>query len=71
MVTQADIDAIDALIAGGVRSVTNADTTLIYNTTESLIKARANLVALLNQQTAAVANRSRQSYGYQSGRGYD
>ncbi len=69
-ISQADIDNIDRLIASGVRSVTNADTTVINNTTESLMKARANLVALLNAQNAAVSNRPRQTYAYQSGRGY-
>lgn len=67
-VTQADLDNLNAAIASGVRSVTLGGQTVIYNTTESLIKARNDLAAQLAAQSSA---RPRQSYAYYAGRGYD
>ena len=67
-VTQADIDALNKAIATGARSVTLGGQAIIYNTTESLIKARDDLQKQLNAQTAP--RRSKQTYLYQSGRGY-
>jgi len=67
-VSQADIDALNKAIASGVRSVTLGGQTVIYNTTESLIKARDNLQAQLNAESGK--RRSKQTYLYQSGRGY-
>lgn len=71
-VTQQDLDALNAAIAAGVRSVTIGGITTIYNTTESLIKARNDLQAQLNAQNAQTTGKRRpkQSYLYQSGRGY-
>ena len=71
-VTQADLDNLNAAIASGVRSVTLGGQTVIYNTTESLIKARNDLQAQLAAQNAAQnAARPRQSYAFYAGRGYD
>ena len=68
-VTQADLDNLNAAIASGARSVTLGGQTLIYNTTESLIKARNDLKAQLAAQNPV--QRPRQSYTYYAGRGYD
>jgi len=63
---------LNLAIASGTRSVTLGGQTVIYNTTESLIKARNDLWAQLNalerQQTDRKA--SRQSYAYHNGREY-
>ncbi len=68
-VTQSDIDNLNAAIASGTRSVTLGGQTIIFNTTESLIKARDDL---LKQQAATSGNRRpRQTYAYLAGRGYD
>lgn len=68
MVTQADIDNLNAAIASGARSVTVGGQTLTYNTTASLIQARNDLQAQLAAQNGQ--RRSKQSYAYQAGRGY-
>ena len=67
-VTQADIDNLNAAIASGVRSVTLGGQTVIYSTSESLIKARDDMKKELAGQSA---QRPRQSYAYYAGRGYD
>lgn len=71
-VTQADIDALNAAIASGTRQVTIGGQTVLYQTTESLIKARDDLAKELQKQTDAAAGkkRSRQSSAYYAGRGY-
>ena len=69
-VTQADIDNLNAAIASGARSVTLGGQTVIYGTSESLIKARNDLANQLAAQTAT-ARRPRQSYAYYAGRGYN
>jgi hypothetical protein len=71
-VTQSDIDKLNAAIASGTRSVTIGGQTVIYNTTESLIKARNDMQTQLNAQNAATTGKRRpkQSLLYQSGRGY-
>lgn len=69
-VTQADVDALNAAIASGARSVTLDGQTIIYNTTESLIKARNDLVKQLNGLTV-LDRRSRQSYAVYAGRGFN
>ena len=70
-VTQQDIDNLNAAIAKGVRSVTIGGQTVIYNTTESLIKARDDMQRQLNAQNAQSApRRSKQTQLFQSGRGY-
>lgn len=72
-VTQQDIDNLNAAIASGTRSVTLGGQTVIYNTTESLIKARDDLLKQKAAEDAAAAGkrRPRQTYGYLAGRGYD
>jgi hypothetical protein len=67
-VTQSDIDNLNAAIASGARSVTIGGQTVIYNTTESLIKARNDLQNQLQQQSGA--RRRKQSYLFHAGRGY-
>mgnify|MGYP000635535066 CR=1 FL=1 len=63
-VTQADVDALNAAIARGARSVTLGEQTVIFNTTESLIKARDDMRKELAMQTATTAGtrRSRLTY---------
>jgi hypothetical protein len=67
-VTQSDIDNLNAAIASGARSVTIGGQTVIYNTTESLIKARNDLQNQLQQQSGT--RRRKQSYLFHAGRGY-
>ncbi len=69
-VTQADIDNLNAAIASGARSVTLGGQTVIYNTAESLIKARDDLARQLAAQQE-VKRRPRQTQMYYAGRGYD
>lgn len=69
-VTQQDLDNLNAAIASGARSVTIGGQTVIYNTTESLIRARNDLRAELNAQNGAGKPRRKQTLLYQSGRGY-
>lgn len=69
-VTQSDIDNLNAAIASGARSVTVGGQTLIYNTSDSLIKARNDLQSQLNLQTR-ISRPARQTYVFQNGRGYD
>ena len=68
-VTQLDIDNLNAAIASGARSVTLRGKTIIYNTTDSLIKARNDMQAQLAAQMAA-PKRSRRIQTYFAGRGY-
>lgn len=72
MVTQADIDALNRAIARGARSVTIGGQTVVYNTTESLIKARNDMQIQLNAETAKTTGkrRSRQTVLYQADRGF-
>ena len=70
MVTQTDIDNLNAAIASGARSVTLGGQTVTYNTTASLIVARDDLIRQLKAQNATT-RRSRQTYLYQVGRGFD
>jgi hypothetical protein len=66
---RANIAALNSAIAKGVRSVTIGGQTVIYNTTESLIKARDDAQ---DQLTAALPRRTRrrQAALFQNGRGY-
>lgn len=66
-VTQQDIDNLNAAIAKGVRSVTIGGQTVIYNTTESLIKARNDLQTQLSAQSKP--RRNKQMRAYYAGRG--
>lgn len=65
-VTQTDIDNLNAAISRGVRSVTIGGKTVIYNTTESLIKARDDM----RRELRAQQRRNKQSLLFQNGRGY-
>lgn len=71
-VTQADIDSLNQAIADGVRSVTIGGETTIYNTTDSLIKARDDMRRELQMATAAETGqrRSRRTLVTYAGRGY-
>ena len=69
-VTQQDIDNLNAAIAKGVRSVTIGGQTVIYNTTESLIKARNDMQEQLNLLNAqGKPRRNKQMRAYYAGRG--
>ena len=68
-VTQTDIDNLNTAIASGARSVTIGGQTVIYNTTESLIKARNDMQEQMIKQNRTT-RRKKQSYLFQSGRGY-
>jgi hypothetical protein len=71
-VTQQDIDNLNAAIAKGVRSVTIGGQTVIYNTTESLMKARNDMQAQLNAKNAqGTTRRKKQNQLFQSGRGFE
>lgn len=71
-VSQSDIDSLNRAIASGTRSVTIGGQTVIYNTTESLIKARNDLQAqYLAQLSQGVRKRSKQTLLFQNGRGFD
>jgi hypothetical protein len=60
---QAHIDAIDAAIASGVRSVQFSDRSTTYRSVDEMLTARAHLVGLLGRangaarQTLVVANK--------------
>lgn len=67
------IDKLNAAIANGARSVTLGGQTIIYNTTESLIKARNDMRAQLaaEERVCLGASRaSRQHYAVFAGRDY-
>lgn len=67
------VETLNKAIARGARSVTLGGQTVIYNTTESLIKARDDQraeLAAAERQTASV-KASRQSYAVYGGRSYD
>lgn len=59
MVTQADIDNLNAAIASGARAVTIGDQSVTYNTTASLIAARDDMTRQLAAQDAKAAGRVR------------
>lgn len=62
------IDALNAAIASGARSVTLSGQTITYNNTAALIAARDDAIKRLNALTLAPRPRSHQMiYG---GRGY-
>ena len=71
-VTQADVDALNAAIARGARSVTLGEQTVIFNTAESLMKARDDMRRELALQVAAAASTRRSRLTYVTmDRGYD
>lgn len=72
-VTQADVDALVAklatlngMIADGVRSVTDGDQTVIYNTTDSLIRARDDVADQLKAAKAELASATSGTSVYRS-----
>ena len=70
-VTQADIDNLNSAIASGTRSATVGGQVLVYQTVDALIKARNDMKTELAGITPPTVKRSRQTYAYLSGRGYD
>lgn len=71
-VTQEQIDALNQAISDGVRQVTLQGQTTVYNTTDSLIKARDDMQREFNlQETRAAGKRpSQRTMLYYGGRGY-
>lgn len=69
--TQQDLDNIERAIADGVRSVTIGGQTTIFNTTDSLIRARDHIRDELLKASEAQRRRSRRTMLYHAGRGYD
>lgn len=67
---KANVKSLNAAIASGARSVTLGGQTITYNTTASLIQARDDQQAQLNA-ALATKRRSKQTYLYQAGRGFD
>lgn len=67
-VSQSDIDALDAAIARGERSVTNGDKTITYRSVAEMIQARNHLAGQLKAQ--AGTGPSRQTLLYHGGRGF-
>lgn len=72
-VTQADVDALTAklatlngMIADGVRSVTDGDQTVIYNTTDSLIRARDDVAEQLKAARAELSSQTSGTAVYRS-----
>ncbi len=66
-----DRAALNKAIRTGVRSVTLGGQTVIYNTTDSLIKARDDVQKLINAAEAPEGGYPRQAYAYYAGRGYE
>ena len=71
-VTQDDIDALNQAIADGVRQVSIQGQTTVFNTTDSLIKARDDLQAEFNVQELRAAGKrpSKRTMLFYGGRGY-
>jgi len=67
-VTQSDIDALDAAIARGERSITSGDRTVTYRSVAEMIQARNHLAVQIKAQ--APTGTSRQTLLYHGGRGY-
>ena len=66
------VEALNKAIARGARSVTLGGQTIIYNTTESLIKARNDMQAQLSaaERQVAAVKASRQNYAVYGGRDF-
>lgn len=69
--TQQDLENIERAIADGVRSVTIGGQTTIFNTTDSLIRARDHIRDELLAEAQRAQRRSRRTMLYHAGRGYD
>lgn len=67
---QTYVAALNRAIASGARSVTLGGQTITYNTTDSLIRARDDMLKQLRQQSAVSSRPSRQSYAVFGGRDY-
>lgn len=67
---QSRVDALNEAIASGERQVTIGGTTVTYNTSESLMKARNDARAELNRAYPPEQKRSRRWTAYHAGRGY-
>lgn len=67
---QARVNALNDAIASGERQVTIGGTTITYNTTDSLIRARDDARAEMNRLYPPVNKRSRVSMAYHAGRGF-
>lgn len=70
-ITQADVDALNAAIVSGERQVSIGGQSITYQTIDSLIKARNDAREELARAARAATPRSRQTYIYHDGRGYD
>lgn len=69
---RANLTQLNGLLASGLRTAILEGQQVTYNTTASLIEARDDVQAQINTLLGQVTGpRSRQSYAYQSGRGYD
>lgn len=66
------VETLNKAIARGTRSVTLGSQTIIYNTTESLLKARNDMQAQLTaaERQASVTKASRQNYSVYGGRDF-
>lgn len=68
------VEALNQAIADGVRSVTIGGQTTIYNTTDSLMRARDDAQTRLNAQNARAEPQSTKQRGrtylHYAGRGY-
>lgn len=67
---QARVNSLNDAIASGERQVTIGGTTITYNTTDSLIRARDDARAELNRLFPPENKRSRRMQGYHAGRGF-
>lgn len=69
---RARVDKLNKAIGSGARSVTLGSQTVIYNTTESLIKARNDAQAQLSAAERATqqVKASRQNYAVYGGRDF-
>lgn len=68
-VTQLQIDTLNGMIADGVRQATMNGQTITYNTTDSLIRARDNLITEKAREAGVVPRR--RTLLYHAGRGYN
>lgn len=69
MITQADIDTLNAAIATGEKSVILDGQSIVYRSIPDLIAARNDLQEQLNRANATV-RRPKQTHLYYAGRGY-
>lgn len=61
-VSQSQIDALDAAIATGAKSITFEGRTVAYNSTSDMIAARNHLQQLLNAQNGVMPTRQIRVY---------